>query len=160
MEQQEYAQRGYLREDFRLFHLKGAMEEQLDWHYHTFHKLIFFLGGQSGYGVEGRSYPLEPGDVILVPQGCVHRPEAAPGAPYERVILYLSPDYLARAGTADCPLDSCFALATARFRFVLRLRTAGLRTGTAGEGASDAAAHSPAPRHGRAAAGRGEPCVR
>ena len=60
MEQQEYAQRGYLREDFRLFHLKGAMEEQLDWHYHTFHKLIFFLGGQSGYGVEGRSYPLEP----------------------------------------------------------------------------------------------------
>ena len=75
MEQQEYAQRGYLREDFRLFHLKGAMEEQLDWHYHTFHKLIFFLGGQSGYGVEGRSYPLEPGDVILVPQGCVHRPE-------------------------------------------------------------------------------------
>lgn len=81
------------------------MEEQLDWHYHTFHKLIFFLGGQSGYGVEGRSYPLEPGDVILVPQGCVHRPEAAPGAPYERVILYLSPDYLARAGTADCPLD-------------------------------------------------------
>ena len=59
MEQQEYAQRGYLREDFRLFHLKGAMEEQLDWHYHTFHKLIFFLGGQSGYGVEGRSHPLE-----------------------------------------------------------------------------------------------------
>ena len=104
MEQQEYAQRGYLREDFRLFHLKGAMEEQLDWHYHTFHKLIFFLGGQSGYGVEGRSYPLEPGDVILVPQGCVH----------------LSPDYLARAGTAECPLDSCFTLATARFRFVLR----------------------------------------
>ena len=73
MEQQEYAQRGYLREDFRLFHLKGAMEEQLDWHYHTFHKLIFFLGGQSGYGVEGRSYPLEPGDVILgLPSSGVH----------------------------------------------------------------------------------------
>ena len=122
MEQQDYAQRGYLREDFRLFHLKGAMEEQLDWHYHTFHKLIFFLGGQSSYGVEGRSYPLEAGDVVLVPQGCVHRPEAVPGAPYERVIVYLSPDYLARAGTADCPLDGCFALATARFRFVLRPR--------------------------------------
>ena len=90
MPQPEYVQRGYLREDFRLFHLKGPMEEQLDWHYHTFHKLIFFLGGTSSYGLEGRSYPLEAGDVILVPQGCVHRPEAAPGAPYERVILYLS----------------------------------------------------------------------
>ena len=63
MPQPEYVQRGYLREDFRLFHLKGPMEEQLDWHYHTFHKLIFFLGGTSSYGLEGRSYPLEAGDV-------------------------------------------------------------------------------------------------
>ena len=106
MPQPEYVQRGYLREDFRLFHLKGPMEEQLDWHYHTFHKLIFFLGGTSSYGLEGRSYPLEAGAVILVPQGCVHRPEAAPGAPYERVILYLSAEFLSRAGGADCPLDS------------------------------------------------------
>ena len=47
MPQPEYVQRGYLREDFRLFHLKGPMEEQLDWHYHTFHKPIFFLCGTS-----------------------------------------------------------------------------------------------------------------
>ena len=120
MEHQQYAQRGYLHEDFRLFHLNGPMEEQLDWHYHTFHKLIFFLGGASGYGIEGRSYPLEPGDVILVPQGCVHRPEAEPGAPYERVIVYLSADYLSRAGSAECPLDNCFLLAKSRFQFVLR----------------------------------------
>ena len=120
MELQQYAQRGYLHEDFRLFLLNGPMEEQLDWHYHTFHKLIFFLGGTSGYGIEGRSYPLEPGDVILVPQGCVHRPEAEPGAPYERVIVYLSADYLSRAGSAECPLDNCFLLAKSRFQFVLR----------------------------------------
>lgn len=120
---QEYAQRGYLHEDVRLFHLTGPMEEQLDWHYHTFHKLIFFLGGKSSYGVEGRSYPLEPGDVIFVPQGCVHRPEAAPGAPYERVILYLSADYLSREGSASCALDACFSLAKERFAFVLRAQT-------------------------------------
>lgn len=120
---QEYAQRGYLHEDVRLFHLTGPMEEQLDWHYHTFHKLIFFLGGKSSYGIEGRSYPLEPGDVIFVPQGCVHRPEAAPGAPYERVILYLSADYLSREGSTACALDACFALAKERFQFVLRAQT-------------------------------------
>ena len=104
MEHQQYAQRGYLHEDFRLFHLNGPMEEQLDWHYHTFHKLIFFLGGTSGYGIEGRSYPLEPGDVVLVPQGCVHRPEAEPGAPYERVIVYLSPSraFSSFSGRSTC----------------------------------------------------------
>ena len=42
MEQQTYEKRGYLREDFRLFHLSGAMDEPVDWHYHTFHKIILF----------------------------------------------------------------------------------------------------------------------
>ena len=72
--EQNYVQRGYLHEDFRLFHLRGAMEESVDWHYHTFHKIIEFLGGESGYGVEGKQYLLQPGDLVLVPQGCIHRP--------------------------------------------------------------------------------------
>ena len=66
--EQNYVQRGYLHEDFRLFHLRGAMEESVDWHYHTFHKIIEFLGGESGYGVEGKQYLLQPGDLVLVPR--------------------------------------------------------------------------------------------
>ena len=92
MEQQTYEKRGYLREDFRLFHLSGAMDEPVDWHYHTFHKIILFLSGRAAYGIEGKSYPLESGDLIVVPSGCIHRPELAPGAPYERVIVYISPE--------------------------------------------------------------------
>ena len=46
MEQPGYEKRGYLHEDFHLFHLCDAMREPVDWHYHTFHKLIFFLGGE------------------------------------------------------------------------------------------------------------------
>ena len=118
--EQSYVQRGYLHEDFRLFHLRGAMEESVDWHYHTFHKIIAFLGGESAYGVEGKRYLLQPGDLILVPQGCIHRPEAAPNAPYERRILYISPEFLRRAGTPDSDLEHCFDRAREEFRFVLR----------------------------------------
>ena len=32
MEQQNYEQRGYLHEDFRLFHLDEAMNAPVDWH--------------------------------------------------------------------------------------------------------------------------------
>ena len=116
--EQNYAQRGYLHEDFRLFHLRGAMEESVDWHYHTFHKIIEFLGGESGYGVEGKQYLLQPGDLVLVPQGCIHRPEAEPNAPYERRILYLSPEFLRRAG-GSCDLAACFDRAREEFRFVV-----------------------------------------
>ena len=116
--EQNYGQRGYLHEDFRLFHLRGAMEESVDWHYHTFHKIIEFLGGESGYGVEGKQYLLQPGDLVLVPQGCIHRPEAEPNAPYERRILYLSPEFLRRAG-GSCDLAACFDRAREEFRFVV-----------------------------------------
>ena len=62
MEQPGYEQRGYLREDFRLFHLSAAMTEPVGWHYHAFHKLCVYLGGDAiRYGIEGRSYALEPG---------------------------------------------------------------------------------------------------
>ena len=65
-------------------------------------------------------YVLEAGDLILVPSGCIHRPEIAPGAPYERIILYISPEFLRTAGTPDCDLEACFAKAQAEFMFVLR----------------------------------------
>ena len=118
--EQGYEQRGYLKEDYRLFHLNGAMEERLDWHYHTFHKIIVFLSGKASYGIEGRSYPLAPGDLVLVPQGCIHRPEVEPGSLYERIVLYLSPEFLRRSSVESCALEQCFAQAKEQFRFVLR----------------------------------------
>lgn len=120
MEQLSYEKRGYLHEEFRLFHLTNAMEEVLDWHYHAFHKIIVLHAGRFSYGIEGRSYPLQPDDIVLVPQGCIHRPEVAPGAPYERTVLYISPEFLRAAGTAECSLDQCFERAKTRFSFVVR----------------------------------------
>ena len=120
MEQPNYEQRGYLHEEFRLFHLRGPMEETVDWHYHTFHKIIVFLSGSASYGIEGRTYPLQPGDMVRGSRGCIHRPEAAPGAPYERIILYISPEFLRQNSTDGCELETCFSLARTQFDFVVR----------------------------------------
>ena len=128
MEQPGYEQRGYLREDFRLFHLSASMTETVGWHYHAFHKLCVYLGGDAiRYGIEGRSYALEPGDMILVPQGCVHRPEALPGAAYDRMLLYLLPEYLRSISTEETALETCFLQAAEEFHFVIRT---GRRNGT------------------------------
>lgn len=128
MEQPGYEQRGYLREDFRLFHLSASMTETVGWHYHAFHKLCVYLGGDAiRYGIEGRSYALEPGDMILVPQGCVHRPEAPLGAAYDRMLLYLSPEYLRSISTEETALETCFLQAAEEFHFVIRT---GGRNGT------------------------------
>ena len=79
MDQENASRRGYLEEDFRLFHLKDAVMGPVDWHYHSFHKILVLLAGRASYAIEGQSYALEPGDVVLVPRGSIHRPEIAPG---------------------------------------------------------------------------------
>ena len=40
-----YEKRGYLLEDFRLFHLKDDRGTDVGYHYHEFHKLVFLLSG-------------------------------------------------------------------------------------------------------------------
>ena len=120
MQQTDYERRGYLHEDFRLFHLSSALAEDTAFHYHEFHKLVFFLAGRGNYIVEGRTHVLRPYDVVLVRQGAIHKAQIDPSQRYERVILYISPDFLRAQSTADSRLDACFRLPADGQSFVLR----------------------------------------
>ena len=120
MSEWNYEKRGYLLEDFRLFHLRSALKEDTAFHYHEFHKLVFFLSGRGNYIVEGRSYALKPYDIVLVQRGAIHKAEIAADATYERVILYISPEFLARQSSAESSLDLCFQNAAREKSFVLR----------------------------------------
>lgn len=114
-----YEKRGYLLEDFRLFHLQDARGVKTEYHYHEFCKLLLVLSGSGSYTVEGLRYPLSPGDVVLLGSNSVHKSEFEPGRPYERIIVYISPDLLRRASMGDCALEECFSGETGS---VLRLR--------------------------------------
>ena len=120
MEPMQYEVRGYLKEPFRLFHLADSRREHIEYHYHTFHKIIILLAGKAGYAIEGERYDLSPGDFVLVGRGSIHRPEVAEDAFYERMILYIAPQYLASLGTEDCDLEECFRQAQDSFRYVYR----------------------------------------
>ena len=104
-----YEKQGYLLEDFRLFHLRGAQGVKTDYHYHEFCKLLLLVSGSGSYWIEGQRFNLQPGDVVLVGNGCVHRPEFEPGVPYERIIVYLSPDFLRQQSAPDCDLQEIFS---------------------------------------------------
>lgn len=105
----EYEKKGYLLEDFRLFHLRGAQGVKAEYHYHEFCKLLLLVSGSGGYSVEGRRYSLQSGDIVLVGSRAVHRPEFAPDAPYERMIVYIDPGFLRQASTEDCDLLEIFS---------------------------------------------------
>ncbi len=120
MEPVNYEKRGYLLENFRLFHLSSALKEDTDFHYHEFHKLVFFRSGAGRYLVEGRSYVLRPHDIVLVQRGAIHRAQISREETYERVILYISPEFLDRMSTEQSRLDYCFTAASGEKSFVLR----------------------------------------
>lgn len=103
-----YEKRGYLLEDFRLFHLKDNHGTNVDYHYHEFCKLLLLLSGSGSYVIEGRRYTLKAGDVVLIGSRCVHKPEFESGVSYERLILYISPAFLAHSSVESCDLLDCF----------------------------------------------------
>ena len=109
MENGNYEKKGYLLEDFRLFHLRGAQGVKAEFHYHEFCKLLLLVSGTGGYTVEGQRYALRPGDIVLVGSRAVHRPEFDPNAPYERIIVYIDPEFLRQNSTEDCDLLEIFS---------------------------------------------------
>ena len=112
--------RGYLKEGFRLFHLKDSRAQRLEFHYHDFHKLILLLGGRVTYVVEGVTYFLRPWDLLLVPRSLIHRPVIDPAEPYERIVVWLDRQWLAERSDPGEPLDTCFCSAGQRGFHLLR----------------------------------------
>lgn len=125
IEGKEAGKRGYLNENFRLFHLRDSRAQKVDYHYHEFDKLILLLGGKVAYLVEGVTYFLQPWDILLVQHNLIHRPVIDPSEPYERVVIWLGRDWLADRSDPEEALDTCFDV-TRRRGFHL-LRTEGER---------------------------------
>ena len=107
----EYDKKGYLLQGFRVFRLADTSLQKIPFHYHDFHKIILFLGGEASYIIEGKTYPLKPRDILFVSAGEIHRPVTVPGKSYERIVIYVSPDFLTRCGQGKCDLGRCFQAA-------------------------------------------------
>jgi len=106
--QREIGKRGYLLEDFRLFHLKDHKGAEMEFHYHEFCKLVLLVSGQGEYMVEDRNYTMRAGDILMIGSGQVHKPDFAAGMEYERFIFYISPEFLQVHSSEECNLVQLF----------------------------------------------------
>lgn len=122
------SERGYLHERFRLFHTVDQAELKVDWHFHTFDKLVFFVSGHTDYTVESESARLVPGDLLIIARGQLHRMHAFSDVPYERYILYLDSKYLRSLAPEAGGLDACFVRARTAGRSLNKL--SGVQRGT------------------------------
>lgn len=117
----ESVKSGYLTEKFRLFHLKDSAHREYVYHYHDFHKLIWFIKGDVEYHIEGKSYKLEPYDILLVHQGEIHKPFVDFSTSYERYVFYISSEFLEEHSEEGSDLNLCFRMAKKEQGNVIRL---------------------------------------
>ncbi len=122
----EYEKRGYLNEEFRIFYLEDIAPQEIEYHYHDFDKILILFKGNITYTIEGKSYELIPGDIILVPQGDTHKIESEPESLYSRLVIYLSPGYLTSVEENSRNLRECFLQVKERYSNVVRVSEKGI----------------------------------
>lgn len=115
-----YEKKGYLYSDFRLFYLTDTASKEFEYHYHDFDKITIFLKGNVQYTIEGKSYQLQPYDIVLVSHNDIHKLNVQDSEPYERIVVYISPEFINTHQTADYDLSECFQKAKKEHTNVLR----------------------------------------
>ena len=104
---------------FEFFHFLDEEPPTVEFHRHPYYEVFFFLGGNVTYTIEGKTYKLRPGDLLLTNSLDVHRPTVSPGKPYERIVLWLSNDFFDAFPMPEDNLSSCFTdAATKDYRLI------------------------------------------
>ena len=107
---------------FEVFHYRDAKFEGVAVHQHDFYEVYFFISGNVEYSVEGKSYLLKQGDLLLINPLELHQPRIAPDQnAYERIVLWINKNYLSRLCTNDTSLSQCFDNTNPQHTNLLRL---------------------------------------
>ena len=110
---------------FEVFHYRDAKFEGVAVHQHDFYEVYFFISGNVEYSVEGKSYLLKQGDLLLINPLELHQPRIAPDQnAYERIVLWINKNYLSRLCTNDTSLSQCFDNTNPQHTNLLRLSKA------------------------------------
>ncbi|SKA82511.1 transcriptional regulator, AraC family [Clostridium sp. USBA 49] len=106
----EYLSRQYmLSTDYEIYHYSNNDIARISLHHHDFYECYFFISGDVTYLIEGKTYYLKPGDIILINskelhQAIINNKEI----PYERIVLWLDKSFLNKLSTEEINLSCCF----------------------------------------------------
>lgn len=94
---------------FEIFHYKDAKFEGVPVHQHDFYEVYFFISGNIEYNVEGKTYRMNKGDILLINPLELHQPRIAPDqSTYERIVLWIDKTYLSLLCSNESSLTRCF----------------------------------------------------
>ena len=112
---------GYLNDNFKIFHIKDKKDIKFEYHHHDFSKIVILIDGDLTYYIEGKSYILKPWDILFVNKNEIHKPVVNADKYYERIVIWLNPDFIAKYAQGNNNLLKCFEEAMKNNYNLLRL---------------------------------------
>ena len=109
-----------LRRDFELLHLRDIMPMEIQEHRHAYYELLFIVAGSDlNYQLGSDIYRVVPNSIILINSETAHHPIVNPHSIYERLLLWLTPEFVRCISYPDFPLWHCFEDPLSKKRGVL-----------------------------------------
>ena len=112
---------GYLNDNFKIFHIRDKKDIKFEYHHHDFSKIVILIDGDLTYYIEGKAYILKPWDILFINKNEIHKPVINPNKYYERIVIWLNPDFMAKYAQGNKNLLKCFEVAIKNNYNLLRL---------------------------------------
>lgn len=109
---------------FEVFHNYTSKPKNVDLHSHDFFEALFFVRGNVSFCVEGKTYLMRPGDILLTNSRELHKAVIKSGIPYERYVMWFHPSFV--NGISDflkTDAAECFSSATQKHNNLIRTTT-------------------------------------
>lgn len=106
----KYLTRQYmLSSDYEVFHYLNNDLASVSLHHHDFYECYFFISGEVTYLIEGKTYYLEPGDIVLINSKELHQAIInSKDTNYERIVLWINRMFLGELSNKEMDLSLCF----------------------------------------------------
>ncbi|MCM0649948.1 AraC family transcriptional regulator [Clostridium swellfunianum] len=106
----KYLSRQYmLSSDYEIFHYSSNDIARISLHHHDFYECYLFISGDVTYLIEGKTYYLKSGDIILINSKELHQAIVNnKDATYERIVLWMNRNFLKELSSKETDLTLCF----------------------------------------------------
>ena len=117
------------RPDFELQHKVDERMSRVAMHHHGFYEIYLLVTGDVTYTIDSKLVRVLPGDVLFVSPRELHKLRISTAQdPYERYVLWITPQYLRRLSTGKTDLLRCLDPTREGYRNRLRVPPEDQRT--------------------------------
>ncbi|MDD3219006.1 MAG: AraC family transcriptional regulator [Lachnospiraceae bacterium] len=89
-----------LSKDFEIYYYNDKDLKAVHKHSHDYYEFYFFLEGNVNIKISDKEYPLQYGDLVIIPPRTLHRPVIQNNEkPYRRFVFWISQDYSTQLNT-------------------------------------------------------------